>query len=543
MTKRDDALNQGLQNLRQTMMERLAVEVNASEFQSKLRSTVEAHSARPSGSRELEWQSSVSAQPGRHPSRIRKLGPLVAGLAAVAVVVLSISFGLSRGSLLRGTPTGTASPQPLVSRMDSVDWSAGFAPLTAQQLNQFHNVTAISVVLGNGTGSAPVPGSVDGAQITLTPTQQHAFFAAIQSSQSKTMAGYSRPGSMPFQITLGYANGQSSGSIGGYFGTGGALILGNQLIAPNAAVAEFLNHYLVAQIAQKYVGFGKLMTKDPVGVARQFVALLGTPAAAYRYCVPDTMFTNSWNMLYLQQQAATHAFRGFDIQSFTYSPDGSSAVAILGRPHKWWRFWDYQSVSVRLEKIGDGWLITEVGQKFTGDSYDGVALMAGFGSYDVLVIGSVPPTQKGVHYTQIGYNDSTNPAWDTARIIVYERHPLTGQNASQSDAASALQRDPVFEKAVAEAKSRRVVLAVVNGSDNLLSTKMLMDALGGVESITGYDTRPAASSSVWFVGPKQGKFGGATYIINGKTDNRFGAFVVDNIIAQATLTIDTDGAE
>lgn len=443
-------------------------------------------------------------------------------------------------------------------------FSTGFQSIAPSNAAQFQHVDSITVMLGNNWG-VQIPDSVDGAMIQLTPSQQQMFYHIMQANQTKSVTSpVQQTTSFPLSILFSTSKGKEQFTYGGYYSTSGAMMLGSRVYAANSALAQFMNRYVLNQLLQKYRGAGKVLPHNLSQAALGFVRNLEDMSSAYKYCVPDMVFSNNTDLRQLQSQASSRGFTDFQIASITYGPGNADATVMLKNPNRFWK----KPFTLNLVHLGEAWIVTQaaLGTERTvqvgsttsgteqsmvpGNPYDGRTPVVPFGKYHTLIIGPsvgmVLPTGntpylKKEQYTALTYNELNSPEYRSAQIIVFERTPLT-KNSTAYDASQALVKNPAFQKAVSAAKSRHAVLVVTGGADNLLTRDMMEQTLG-VQSTTGSDPNPATSITVWFEGTNKAMFSGVTAVKNGgKRITSLNSSLLDMSISQAALIRDTWGA-
>lgn len=481
--------------------------------------------------------------------------------AAVAVCMVLVSGALYAGKMKLGTSAQNVSPK--VTQALGL-FSTGFQPIAPSNAAQFQHVDSITVMLGNNWG-VQIPDSVDGATIQLTPTLQQMFYHIMQANQTKSVTSQvQQTTSFPLSILFSTSNGKDQFTYGGYYSTSGAMMLGSKMYAANSALAQFMIRYVLNQLLQKYRDAGKALPHNLSQAALEFVRNLEDVSIAYKYCVPDMVFSNNTGLRQLQSQASSRGFTDFQIESITYGPGNADATVVLKNPN---RFWE-TPVTLNLVHLGQAWIVTQaaLGTEKTvqigsttsrtkqslvpGNPYDGRTPLAPFGKYHTLIIGpsvgmvlptgNTPYLQKG-QYRALTYNELNSPEYQSAQIIVFERMPLT-KDSTVYDASQALVKNSAFQKAVSAAKSRHAVLVVAGGADNLLTRDMLEKTLG-VQSTTGSDSNPATTISVWFEGTNKAMFSGVSAVENGgKRITSFNPSLLDMSISQAALIRDTWGA-
>jgi hypothetical protein len=573
MTKRPEPIDRELRALKSTIDHHLVSDYDSDKLRMKIREAISAADSSSSGGFETTGD---SLQPGVAPkveihvrrratSGWRRRGPFAAGAVAVCVVLAGAL--LYSGKLQRGAvPSGGS---PTVTEVAGL-FSTGFQPIATPDAMQFQHVNSITVFLGNNWGFQ-TPESVDGGTVQLTAGQQQMFYHIMQASQRKSVSStVVQTTSLPLHIWFGASNDNEQFMYEGYYSTSGAMVLGSsQVYAPNPDLTQFMTQYVISQLLQKYRNAGKVLPNSLPQAALGFVHNLGDASTAYKYCVPDMVFSRNTSIRQLQSQASSRGFADFQIQSITYGPGNADAIVVLKNPNRFLA----QAITLNLVHIGDAWLVIQASMGTAGRSasgsttsgtqgteaqptvvpgspYDGVTPVAPFGQSHTLIIGPsvgmVTPTgntpygKKG-QYTAITYNDLNSPAYQSAQIIVYERIPLTN-NSTILDASRALKTNPAFQKAVAAAKVHHAVLVVTGGADKLLTRDMMVQTLG-VQSTTGDDTQPATTITVWFEGPNKALFSGITAEENGGLRITYlDPMILDQSISQAALIRDTWGA-
>jgi hypothetical protein len=559
MPRRPAPIDRELRTLKSTIDDDLLSDFDGHRLRAKIREAIKLHDDRSSKDPE---QGGDVVQPGARgrggrPAGWRRLGPFAAGATAVCFVLGGIALYTGKLHQMTVSPNGS-----LAVTEASDLFSTGFQPITASDAMQFERVNSISVVLGNDWGFQS-PDSVNGVTVQLTTDQQQMFYRIMQTSQSKSVSNtVTQTTSLPLRIWFGASNGHDQFTYEGYYSTSGAMVLGSrQVYAPNPALARFMDQYVIRELLQKYRDAGKVLSNDPRQAALGFVHNLGNAATAYKYCVPDMVFSGNPSMDQFLSEASSRGFEDFQIQSITYGLGDADATVVLKHPNRFWA----QPVTLNLVHIGDAWLVIQAatgsprtsltqrtGTQATvipGSPYDGVTPMRPFGQYQTLIIGPsagmIRPTEntpygKKGEYTAIPYEDLNSTAYQNAQIIVFERTPLPN-NATPADASRALKTNPAFQKAVAAAKTHHAVLVVAGGADNLLTRDMIAQTLG-VKSTTGEDTQPATTVTVWFEGTNKALLSGVTSVANGgKRMTYLDPTILDQSISQAALIRDTWG--
>jgi len=564
MTKRPESIDRELGELKSTVDLYLLSDFDGDRLRTKIGQGIRAEATSLLGGSESTRGNLTSGMglgvPRRKASRRRHFGPFAAG--AVAVCFVLASGALFAGKTKVGTILQPASPTVTVA---PGLFSTGFQPIPPSDAVQFQHVDSITVMLGNNWGMH-IPDSVDGATIQLTPSQQQMFYHIMQASQlNSATSSVLQTTSLPLSILLSASKGQEEFTYEGYYSTSGAMVLGsNQVYAMNFALQQFMNRYVLIQLLQKYRDAGKVLPNNLSQAALGFVHNLGDASTAYKYCVPDMVFSNNTDLRQLQSQASSRGFADFQIVSITYGPGNADATVMLKHPNRFWA----KPLTLNLIHLGEAWIVTQagmgtektVGSESTtnetaqsmvpGNPYDGQTPVGPFGQYHTLIIGPsvgmVMPTGntpygKEGQYTAVTYNELNTPEYQTAQIIVFERTPLT-KDSTPYDASQALIKNPAFQKAVSAAKSRHAVLVVTGGADNLLTRDMMVQTLG-VQSTTGDDTNPGTTITVWFEGKNKAMFSGVTAVENGgKRITYLDPGLLDESIAQAALIHDTWGA-
>jgi hypothetical protein len=547
MTRRQGWTDDSLKNLKSTMDEHLLANFDDYGLRHRIRDAIQGEvSSAPSDTSPLQDRSRSSKtifKKQRAMSHRRPMGPLAAAIAAVCIVAVVGVFVADGGRFpqLSTKPSG-----PEITTQAPGLFTTGFAPIPSSDAAQFRHITSISLSLGNDWGPH-IPNDVDGVSLSLTASQQNDIYQIMKASQRKNASNpVLQSTSLPFDIFMTESARKDIMSYQGYYSTSGAMTLGNQVYAPNSALAQFVNQYMLPQLLQKYREAGKTLPASLSEAALGFVHNLRQPSAAYKYCAPDMVFRRQTTIQQLQSEAISHDFADFQIASITYGLRNADATVVLRHPNRFWA----RPITLNLVHIQNAWIVIQAGTGKPGNAYDGVTVQSGFGQYQTLIIGPnigkvLPdgkiPVQEQGKYTFITYDNLSSPAYQRAQIIIYERTPLT-KNATPVQAAHALAADPAFQKAAAEALARHAVLVVAGGGDNLLSRDTVVQALGGITSMTGYDSRPSSTVSVWFEGSKRAVFGGSSYTQNGKNQTYMNPSVIDDAIMQATLTLDTWGA-